>query len=104
MAREMLAGDHALFSGVMPGSVRLDRERTAYRKSVPMGRREMGRPEVWAWKVGGTGGRYAILFSPLDVTSGLLGTETWGICGYEPATAEGLARDMVLYGVGARGK
>ncbi|MCL5769914.1 MAG: hypothetical protein M1588_01155 [Planctomycetes bacterium] len=38
-----------------------------------------------------------ILFSPWDITSGLLGTNTWGIAGYTPASAQKLARDILLY-------
>jgi len=41
--------------------------------------------------------RPAIIFSELDVTSGLLGTETWGINGYAPASALALTRNIVLY-------
>jgi hypothetical protein len=43
-------------------------------------------------------GRWAVLYAPENVTSGLLGTGTYGIVGYEPATAIALARNMVFYG------
>ena len=43
------------------------------------------------------GGRYAVVFAPEDVTSGLLGTETWGIAGYAPESAEKIVRNIILY-------
>jgi hypothetical protein len=43
------------------------------------------------------GERYTILFSEQDITSGLLGTNTWGINGYSPESAQALARNMLLY-------
>jgi hypothetical protein len=42
-------------------------------------------------------GRYTILFSEQDITSGLLGTNTWSINGYTPESAQALARNMLLY-------
>jgi hypothetical protein len=42
-------------------------------------------------------GRYAILFSEADLTTGLLGTNTWGINGYTAESAQGLARNILLY-------
>ena len=42
-------------------------------------------------------GRVGVLCSEEDVTSGLLGTDTWGISGYMPASAVKLARDIVLF-------
>jgi pimeloyl-ACP methyl ester carboxylesterase len=44
------------------------------------------------------GERWAVLYAPENITSGLLGTETYGIVGYEPATAIALARNMLFYG------
>jgi hypothetical protein len=41
--------------------------------------------------------RHVILFSPEDITSGLLGTDTWGIRGYTPASAAALARNLLVY-------
>ncbi|MGN6367561.1 MAG: DUF4159 domain-containing protein, partial [Phycisphaerae bacterium] len=91
--RERVGAEELLFSGEVEGSVKLDRDSTGFRKSTPEGRRVSGRPEVWGWK---KGGRWGVLFSPLDVTSGLLGTTTWGISGYLPGTAEGVVRDMLV--------
>jgi hypothetical protein len=44
-------------------------------------------------------GKGHVIFTPLDVTSGLLGTRTWGILGYEPDYAEALLRNVVLWTV-----
>ena len=45
------------------------------------------------------GKRLAVFFSADDISSGLLGTSTWGIDGYAPACAEALARNLVLWSV-----
>lgn len=45
-------------------------------------------------------GRVAVLLSPEDITSGLLGTQTWGIAGYAPESAERLAGNMVRFVLG----
>jgi hypothetical protein len=42
-------------------------------------------------------GQGHILFSELDVTSGLLGTSTWGIVGYLPATSQAIAKNIVIW-------
>jgi hypothetical protein len=40
------------------------------------------------------GGGY-VIFSPIDLTSGLLGTNTWGIVGYAPSTSEQICRNLI---------
>ena len=42
-------------------------------------------------------GRWALVFSPYDITSGLLGTNTWGISGYTPNYAVQFARNLLCY-------
>ncbi len=42
-------------------------------------------------------GRWVLLFSSEDITSGLLGTNTWGIAGYVPTSAQKLVRNMLGY-------
>ena len=44
-------------------------------------------------------GRWVIIFSPQDITGGLVGLHTWGIDGYEPKSAQTLAANIVLYSV-----
>jgi hypothetical protein len=41
--------------------------------------------------------RYLILYSEEDLTSGLLGTNTWAISGYTPESARALVRNMLIY-------
>jgi hypothetical protein len=42
-------------------------------------------------------GRPRIVLSPYDITSGLLGTTTWGIVGYAPDSAERLAGNLLRW-------
>ena len=44
-------------------------------------------------------GRGRVLFCPGDVTTGLLGTATWGVDGYDPDAAYALARNALLWAV-----
>ena len=44
--------------------------------------------------------RTTVLFSPWDIASGFLGTNTWGILGYAPATSQALGRNILLYAAG----
>lgn len=41
--------------------------------------------------------RWVVILSPDDITSGLLGTNTWGVAGYTPKFAQDLARNVILY-------
>jgi hypothetical protein len=42
-------------------------------------------------------GKGHVIYSTLDLTSGLLGTNTWGIRGYQPAYAQSFIRNVVLW-------
>ena len=42
-------------------------------------------------------GRWVLIYSADDITSGLLGTNTWGIKGYAPKSAQALARNIIVY-------
>ncbi len=42
-------------------------------------------------------GRWVVLFTPYDVTCGLLGSQTWSIAGLTPADAQTLAENILLY-------
>jgi hypothetical protein len=42
-------------------------------------------------------GKTRVIFSAWDVSSGYLGTNTWGILGYAPASAQALGRNILLY-------
>jgi hypothetical protein len=41
--------------------------------------------------------RYSIIFSPDDLTSGFLGTNTWGVLGYSPDTSRQIVRAVLEY-------
>ena len=41
--------------------------------------------------------RWIVLFSADDITCGLLGSETWGIQGYSPESAQSLGRNLVVH-------
>jgi hypothetical protein len=42
-------------------------------------------------------GKGWVIYSRLDLTTGLLGTQTWGILGYDPAYAQALMNNAVLW-------
>ena len=42
-------------------------------------------------------GRGHILFTSLDLTTALLGTQTWGILGYDPGYAQSLVKNAILW-------
>jgi hypothetical protein len=42
-------------------------------------------------------GRGHVVLAPLDVTSGLLNTNTWGILGFDPTYAQNLMKNLVLW-------
>lgn len=44
-----------------------------------------------------TSGKGRVIFSPLDLTAGILATPTWGIRGYEPADARALVKNLTLW-------
>jgi len=42
-------------------------------------------------------GRGHVIFTSLDLTTGLLGTQTWGILGYDPGYAQSLVKNAILW-------
>jgi hypothetical protein len=82
-----------VFNGSIPDSVRITE--VAFRKyaQAKMKDRQL-KPRIQAVTVRA---RHVILFSPEDITSGLLGVDTWGIRGYTPDHAATLARNLLLY-------
>jgi len=42
-------------------------------------------------------GKGVVVVSSLDITSGLLGTNTWGIAGFTPATSMAFAKNFILW-------
>ena len=84
---DLLPPDHSLFGGK-------DGMKVAYR---PFARRALtGSMNVPRLKAVRVGDRPAILFSREDLSSGLLGTSTGGIVGYQADTATQIMRRIVL--------
>ena len=48
-------------------------------------------------------GNGAVIVSDLDITSGLLGTSTYGIAGYEPKYASSFVTNLILWTINERG-
>ena len=48
-------------------------------------------------------GKGWVLFSRLDLTTGLLGTQTWGVLGYDPAYAQAVVENAVLWAAARSG-
>lgn len=82
----------SIYTGSMPGGS--NASRVDYRRYFKDKKGVKHTPEMMGIK---RGGRWVIVFSPDDVTSGLLGTNTWGISGYRPKSAIALAGNVVEY-------
>lgn len=80
--------DHPLFAGLTPGKANASPLRLRPYAADKLGR---AAPSV-AWLRSGAG---YVIFTPLDLTSGLLGTNTWGIVGYDHASCERFVRNLV---------
>jgi hypothetical protein len=52
-----------------------------------------GAPDLAVLKAG----KGSVVLSPLDLTTGLAGAGTWGIAGYDPATAAAIVRNALLW-------
>lgn len=89
---QRLDSNSGLFGGAYPGGTSI--RHVAYRKFVQATIGNMKSPHLIGvrWH-----GQWRIIFSRFDMTSGLLGTNTWGISGYSPASAQAIMRDLLLY-------
>ncbi|NNM84212.1 MAG: DUF4159 domain-containing protein [Phycisphaerales bacterium] len=81
-----------LITGALPGGESL--EKAVYRKYLISRGESHKHVKLLGIKADG---RWIVVFSAYDVTSGLLGTNTWGIAGYAPPTAQGIAQNILLY-------
>ncbi len=89
-----LPANCSIYSGTMPGG--MDSKRAEYRRFYTDVNGLKHVPKFLGIK---HAGRWVLVFSPEDVTSGLLGIKTWGISGYTPKSAVGLATNVVEYAV-----
>ncbi len=89
---QRIDANSGLFGGTYPGGVSI--EHVTFRKFVRATIGNMKRPHLIGvrWH-----GRWRIIFSRFDITGGLLGTNTWGIWGYSPASAQTIMRDVLLF-------
>lgn len=88
-----LSPDHPLVNKGPPGMEDLTRTRLRPYAIEKLG--EGGRDFPFILQVG----RGHVISTSLDVTSGLLGTATWGIIGYQPEYAQSLMKNLVLWTV-----
>jgi len=87
-----LAADHPLYKGAFTDGA--DVTNVEYRKFAQLKMGRVTTPRLYGIELNG---RLAVIFSNEDITSGLLGTNTWGIVGYTADSAEDMARNIVLY-------
>ena len=81
--------DHPIWLGTFPGMMPLDGKVRPFTTEMS-GRRTLPLQSIPV-------GKGLILFSPVDLTTGLLGTSTWGVNGYAPDAAYAAARNVLLY-------
>jgi len=87
-----LPPDHPMYKGAFDDGG--DISQTVFRPYAILKEGRMDAPRLQAIMLNG---RPAIIYSPQDLTSGLLGTNTWGIIGYTPESAEKVVRNVLLY-------
>jgi hypothetical protein len=88
-----LSSTSAILTGQgLPGAVRLDA--VGYRRTVRRPGRGSRLPPRQVYELGK---RAAVIYSPLDISAGLLGTQVFECRGYEPDSALRVARNMLLY-------
>ena len=87
---ELLRPEHPLFKGLKPG---LSNDSPVRLRPYAIDRLGRLAPQIRMLKVG----KGCVLFSPMDVTSGLLGTTTWGILGYESNSDQQFLRNVVTW-------
>lgn len=89
-AEQPLPADHPLFKDLKPGQANDSPMRLR-----PYAVERLGRlaPQVRVLTVG----KGTVVFSAMDLTSGLLGTNTWGIAGYDSASAQLFVRNLIAW-------
>lgn len=87
---QVIAPEHPLLAAVSPGMTDLSKPK--FRRSAidVFGPRAGHLMEIHY-------GRGHVIFSSLDLTSGLLGTHTWGILGYSPDYSQPLVQNLILW-------
>jgi hypothetical protein len=90
---EAVPSDSPLFAGGSPDTVKI--EEVEWRKFTRIrdGRVADEHPRLMGIK---KGERWGVIFSGDDLTSGLLGTNTWGVAGYMPASAQQIVQNILV--------
>lgn len=89
---DVIPQGHSVYAGDFAGGSKIETIR--WRRDPQSRQPLIGRPALQGVEING---RYTIIYSREDLTSGLLGTSTQGISGYAPASAAQLMRNAVLY-------
>jgi hypothetical protein len=89
----LLPSDHPLLNSGNPGMEDLSHPRLR-----PFALEKLGSPAN-EYPSSFTAGRGHVIFTPLDMTCGLLGTNTWGILGYEPGYSQSFIKNLLLWTV-----
>lgn len=87
---KLLPPAHPIFAGKSPGMEYLPRPQLR-----PVVEKDLGRTAARVEQLSFGHGR--VIYVPLDVTSGLLGTNTHSILGYRPAYAQALLKNVLLW-------
>ncbi len=87
-----LPGRSRIYIGNVPGGI--NASHAVYRRYYIQQMGYKKTPQLLGVK---KNGRWVVIFSQQDITSGLLGTNTWGIAGYAPASAVNLTRNVLCY-------
>jgi hypothetical protein len=90
VALKPLPDDHPILHASSAGMVELGTPELR-RYAIPLLGKGAGVPETFAH------GKGRVVFTSLDLTSALLGTNTWGIAGYSPGYAQLLLKNVVLW-------
>lgn len=93
IAPQSLPPDSFLLTGRgLPGGV--DLAGTSYRRVARAAAGGAPYPRLMAFTVGA---RHAVLYSPLDLSAGLLGTRVYNLRGYEPDSCLRIVRNLLAY-------
>lgn len=93
----LLDNTHPIFAARAPGTTELAKTRVRSYVTERMGsgvgtiQMLVPKPQSAAQHPG------AVVITSLDLTSGLLGTNTWGILGFEPAYAQALVKNIIFW-------
>jgi hypothetical protein len=88
---QLLPFDHPLLNAGAPGMSDLSHPRLSAFAMDKLGEDKGEFPSFL------TAGRGHVIFTPMDMTCGLLGTYSWGILGYDPDYAQNFMKNMLLW-------